>query len=114
MAKVSTDDRSGMVQVDLDDEQIAQRAAKLASEEVARETLLEKKRTHNRKWNEELKQVGTSISVLAAEVDTHQAWVPAQSDMFGNGADHDEDEEAPPKRRRGRRAAAAENDGAQA
>lgn len=107
------EERSGMVQVDLSDDQVAQRSAKMASEELARETLLEKKRTHNRKWNEELKQVGTSISVLAAEVDTHQAWVPAQSDMFGTGGEDGEDGEAPPKRRRGRRAAAA-NDAAEA
>ena len=33
------DDRTGMVQVDLSDEDVAQRAAKLASEGIAREEL---------------------------------------------------------------------------
>jgi soluble cytochrome b562 len=106
------DEHTGMIQVELSDDQISQRSAKLASEELDRAKLLEKKRTHNRKWNEELKQYTTSISVLAAEVDTHQAWVPAQAGMFDEDGVAAEDE-APQKRRRGRRAQ-AENDGAAA
>ncbi len=110
-AHVADDDRTGMVQVELTEEQIKQRSAKLASEELARGELLKKKSTHNNKWNEELKQINASISVLAAEVDSHLAWVPAQETMFeGQGASNDDDEaaeEAPPeRRRRGRRAAA--------
>ncbi len=108
---MADDDRTGMVQVELTEEQIKQRSAKLASEELARGELLKKKSTHNNKWNEELKQINASISVLAAEVDSHLAWVPAQETMFeGQGASNDDDEaaeEAPPeRRRRGRRAAA--------
>lgn len=102
------DDRTGMVQVELDADDIKQRSAKLAADELERDKLLEKKRTHNRKWNEEIKQVAASISVLAAEVDTGRAWVPAQEGLFGEGAENDA-EEAPPagRRRRGRRSAAA-------
>lgn len=111
MANGNGSERSGMVQVALSDEEVQKRSAKLASEELTREGLLEKKRTHNRKWNEELRQVGTSINVLAAEVDSHQAWVPAQEQLFEAGGDDDDAEEAPTpitkaRGRRGRRAAA--------
>lgn len=105
------DDRTGMVQVELSEDDVRQRSAKLASDELEREKLLEKKRSHNRKWNEELREVAASISVLAAEVDTGRAWVPAQEGLFEGSAENDaedETEQAPPaRRRRGRRAASA-------
>jgi hypothetical protein len=106
---MASDERTGMVQVELSEDDVKQRSAKLASEELERETLLEKKRTHNRKWNEQLKQVGSSISVLAAEVDTGRAWVPAQQDIFGVDGSNDvaaAEIDPPARRRRGRRAAA--------
>lgn len=100
------DDRTGMVQVELTEDDVKQRSAKLAADELEREKLLEKKRTHNRKWNEEIKQVAASISVLAAEVDTGRAWVPAQEGLFGE-AENDAEQAPPERRRRGRRSAAA-------
>jgi hypothetical protein len=111
---VSSEDNAGMMQIDLSDEEVAQRSAKLASEEIERELLREKKRTHNREWNEQLRQADTRIAVLAKEVDSHQAWVPAQAALFGENDTEEETEpdEAPPPARRGRRAAA--EDGAAA
>lgn len=111
---VTSEDNAGMTQVDLSDEEVAQRSAKLASEEIDRELLREKKRTHNREWNEQLRQADTRIAVLAKEVDSHQAWVPAQAALFGENDTEEEPEETPPpaRRRRGRRAAA--EDGAAA
>jgi len=103
------EERTGMVQVELSQEDWEQRAAKLASEEAARFALIDKKRTHNAKWNEELIQYRESIKQLTEEVDTHTAWVPAQADMFGaNDAGPDEEEPAaePARRRRGRRGGA--------
>jgi hypothetical protein len=104
------EERTGMVQVELDEDVWKQRAEKLAAEETARFALIDKKRTHNARWNEELIQLRESIKQLTEEVETHSAWVPAQADMFGgNGAaEHPEsDETAPPaRRRRGRRSAA--------
>jgi hypothetical protein len=111
----SSEDNAGMVQVDLSDEEVAQRSAKLASEEIERELLLEKKRTHNREWNEQLKQANTRIAVLAKEVDSHQAWAPAQAALFGENDTEEEPEETPPPARRGRRGRrAAAEDGAAA
>ena len=101
-------ERTGMVQRELSEDDWKQRAEKLASEEAARIALHAKKKTHNKKWNEELIQLRESIEQLTEEVDTRMAWVPAQTDMFGanddgtNGADESE-EEAPARRRRGRR-----------
>lgn len=115
-------DRSGMVQVELTQEEWEQRSAKLAEDEQARFDLIDKKRTHNRKWNEELIQLRDGIRQLTEEVNTRMAWVPAQQSLLpGGGAANDEEEpaaeEAPRgRRRRGRRAngAAAEAAGADA
>lgn len=116
-------DRTGMVQVDLTQEEWEQRSAKLAEDEQARFDLIDKKRTHNRKWNEELIQLRDGIRQLTEEVNTRQAWVPAQQSLLpGGGAANDDDEPAPAeaprgRRRRGRRAngaAAAEAAGADA
>ena len=107
-------DRTGMVRVELSPEEWEQRSAKLAEDEQARFDLIDKKQTHNRKWNEELIQLRDSIKVLTEEVNTRQAWVPAQTGMFEGGASNDADEPAdeeaeeaaPPagrSRRRGRR-----------
>jgi hypothetical protein len=109
-----SDEHTGLVQRDLDDDEVAQRAAKLASEEIDREALREKKVTHNREWNEQLKQANVRIAVLASEVDTHKAWVAAQAPLFGELEADDEPEATVPARRgRGRRGRAA-NDGASA
>ncbi len=110
-------DRTGMVQVELSEEDWKQRAEKLASEEAQRFALLDKKKTHNRKWNEELIQLRESIKQLTAEVDTRMAWVPAQADMDfggGGGAANDEEpaEEKPTRRRRRRSNGAAAVDAA--
>lgn len=113
-------ERTGMVQVELSEEDWKQRAEKLAAEEAARIALLAKKKTHNKKWNEELIQLRESIEQLTEEVDTHQGWVPAQADMFGandggEGSDEEPAEEAPARRRRGsgrRRAEAVAPDAA--
>lgn len=110
MAK--SDEHTGLVQRELSKDEVEQRAAKMASEEIDREKLREKKRRHNREWNEQLKQAETRIAVLASEVDTHTAWVAAQEDLFSNGAD-EEPAPAPLPARRGRRGRAA-NDGASA
>jgi hypothetical protein len=105
------EERTGMVQVELSEEDWKQRAERLASDEASRIALHAKKKTHNKKWNEELIQLRESIEQLTEEVDTRMAWVPAQADMFGgandggNGADETE-EEAPARRRRGRRSRA--------
>lgn len=103
------EERTGMVQQELSEDDWKQRAEKLASEEAARFALLDKKSTHNKKWNEELIQLRESIKQLTDEVETHTAWVPAQADMFGANDDVGEEpsDEPPPKRRRGRRGAGA-------
>lgn len=99
------DDRTGMVQVELSEDDWKQRAEKLSSEEAARIALKAKKKTHNKKWNEELIQYNSSIEQLTEECETRTAWIPAQSDMFGaNDAGNGEaDEEPKPRGRRGRR-----------
>lgn len=107
------EEHTGMVQVELSQEDWEQRAEKLAADEAARFALIEKKQTHNKKWNEELIQLRDSIKQLTAEVKTHMAFVPAQADMFGandggEGSDEDEPAEPPARRRRGRRGAAAQ------
>lgn len=108
---MSDDDRTGMVQVELSEDDWKQRAEKLAAEETQRFKLLDKKKTHNAKWNEELIQLRESIRQLTEEVETRMAWVPAQTDMFGandDGNGEDSEEEAPAKRRRGGRRARGE------
>jgi hypothetical protein len=98
------EERTGMVQVELSEDDWKKRAEKLASEEAARFALLDKKSTHNKKWNEELIQLRESIKQLTEEVDTRTAYVPAQADMFGaNDAESEsEPEDEPPPARRGR------------
>lgn len=105
-------DRTGMVQQELTAEEWDARAAKLAEVEQERIDLLAKKKTHNRKWNEELIQKRETIAQLTEEVNTRTAWVPAQRDMFGGAANDDADgeaDEAPAgrRRRRGRRGSAS-------
>lgn len=111
MAKDKDNDRSGMVQVELSEEDWKQRAEKLASEEAERIKLKAKKKTHVKRWNEDLIQLDASIVQLTEEVDTRKAWVPAQEDMFGandTGEDEAAAEEAPRGRRRRRGARAGE------
>lgn len=104
------EERTGMVQVELNEDDWKQRAEKLAADEAARFALLDKKKTHNKKWNEELIQLRESIKQLAEEVDTKTAWVPAQADMFpanDETAAEEPEDEPPARRRRGRRGAGA-------
>ncbi len=101
-----------MTQVELDDDDRKQRAMKAAAEQVALDALIEKKRSHNRKWNEEINQAEKLISQLSTEADSGKAWVPAQVGMFGDAANDDDEpsddeQPAPRKRGRGRRGAAA-------
>lgn len=103
-------DRTGMVQVELTQDEWEQRSAKLAEDEQARFDLIDKKRTHNRKWNEELIQLRDGIKQLTEEVNTRKAWVPAQAQIpFSGGGEAANDDEAPAeeaprgRRRRGRR-----------
>jgi hypothetical protein len=105
MANKSDDDRAGMVQVELSKEEWDKRAEALAAEEQACIDLLAKKKTHNRKWNEELIQHRARIEALTEEVNTGKAWVEAQTDMFGGGeaANDDGEEESEETRPRGRR-----------
>jgi len=104
------DERSGMTRVELSEAEWKQRAENLAHLENERTKLEDKKSTHNREWNEQLKQLDTDIKVAAEEVETHMAWVPAQADMFGandnEAAEDEEPAEETPRRRRRRRAAA--------
>lgn len=98
-------DRTGMTQVQLSDEERNERARQQAAEQVKLDDLYEKKRSHNRKWNEEIRQLEGAISQLAKEAEDGVAWVPAQTDMFGaNDSEPDpEPEPAPARQRRGRR-----------
>jgi len=114
-------DRTGMVQVELSREDREERGRALAAREQERFDLIDKKKTHNRKWNEDLIQLRESIRQLTEEVDTGMAWVESQTDMFGGGSANDTDEAEPeeepkPRRggRRGRRGARAADEGATA
>ncbi len=105
-----SEERTGMKQVELSEPEWKQRAELHARLTLERTALEEKKATHNREWNEQLRQYETDINVVAEEVDTRMAWVPAQTDMFGAevAANDDEPEEEETPRRRRRRARAAE------
>jgi hypothetical protein len=105
----AAEDRTGMVQKALTAAEVKERSAELADAEIAREELIEKKRSHNREWNEQLKQSRILIGKLASEVQTGKAWVSAQTGMFDGD---DDDEPAPPRQRRQRRSRppAASND----
>jgi hypothetical protein len=112
------EDRSGMVQVDLTQEEWEQRSDKLAAEEIEREQVRADKRSHNSACNDRIRELNKSIRQLSEEVSTRKAWVPAQTDMFGGDdepAVNDDGEEAeaepqePTPRRRRRRSAATTN-----
>jgi hypothetical protein len=120
----TSEDRTGMARVSLSQTEWEQRSELLAKEELALKDLREIKRTKVSEWNEQLKQTKARIEQLATEVDTHEAWVPAQAIMFGGDDDGTEglseaDGEEPPepepeapkrgRRRRGAAAAAANN-----
>lgn len=113
-------DRTGMVQVELTQDEWEQRSAKLAEDEQSRFDLIDKKKTHNRKWNEELIQLREGIRQLTEEVNTRKAWVPAQAQMpFGGGGEAANDDDEPaaaeaPARRRGRRGGGRRGNGAAA
>lgn len=110
---MKTEDRTGMIQVELSDEERNERAMRAAAEQVELDGIIEKKRSHNREWNEQINQREALISQLSLEADEGKAWVPAQADMFpaNDGDDDDaasgEPEPTPPRGRRGRRPRAA-------
>jgi len=103
------EDRTGMVQVELSEDERNERARLQAAEQVKLDALLEKKRSHNREWNEQILQLEGTISQLAKEADDGQAWVPAQESMFSGGGSNDtdaseaEEPEAEPVKPKGRR-----------
>lgn len=74
-------DRTGMVEHELTEDEIKVKGEELAALCRKREKLEEKKRTHNREWNEQLIQYTTAINTLAEEVENGIAWVPAQSQL---------------------------------
>ncbi len=111
VARDQDQDRTGMKQVELSEEERNERARKQAAEQVELDQLYEMKRSHNRKWNEEIRQAEQRISQLAQEAEEGKAWVQAQTDMFSApaAANTDDDEivepedHPPPARRGGRR-----------
>lgn len=107
-------ERTGFTRVQLTEDERNERARKQAAEQVSLDNLYAKKESHNREWNEQIKQHEKLISQLAEEADTGTAWVPAQTDMFGGGPENDGDETppdaeasdedpSPRRRKRGRR-----------
>lgn len=101
------DDRTGMVRVQLGEDERNERARQQAAEQVKLDELLEKKRSHNREWNEQILQMEATISQLAKEAESGEAWVPAQTGMFeeesgsnDTGDDGDEPPNEPPARKR--------------
>lgn len=111
----ANDTRAGLVEMDLSEEQVAQRAEKLAQEELDKSALEERKTNSNREWNASLRGYEERIAVLAVEVKTHKAWVPAQHDLFEEELTDEvvpDDEPTPKRSRRGRRAAAEATDAA--
>ena len=122
------EERSGMTQVELSEDERNERSRRQSAEQVALDLIYAKKESHNREWNEQIKQHEKLISQLAQEAETGKAWVPAQTDMFGGGgaenddeaaaaAASDDDEEPTPNRRsklRGRRGNGAAAAGAAA
>jgi hypothetical protein len=101
------EDHTGMVQVELDEDARNERARAQASAQVELDALHAKKESHNREWNEQIKQLESRVSLLANEAETGMAWVNRQEDMFGaNDAEPAEEEaEEKPRGRRRRRAA---------
>lgn len=80
MAKEETD-RTGMVERNLSDDEVRAKGEELAALCQKHEKLAEKKRNHNRKWNEELITLDAAIKELSEEIERKTAWVSAQ-DQF--------------------------------
>ena len=112
------EERSGMTQVELSEDERNERSRRQSAEQVALDLIYAKKESHNREWNEQIKQHEKLISQLAQEAETGKAWVPAQTDMFGGGGAENDDEEEPTpnlrSKRRGRRGNGAAAAGAAA
>lgn len=83
MGESKEKDRTGMVLKSLTREEIEKRGKELARAVEDREELAEKKRSHNREWNEQLRQLDGIIENLAEEVDTGEAWVDARMKLPG-------------------------------
>lgn len=83
MGESKEKDRTGMVLKSLTREEIEKRGKELAGQVEDREELAEKKRSHNREWNEQLRQIDKVIAQLAEEVDSGQAYVDARLKLPG-------------------------------
>lgn len=70
-------DRTGKVLQKLSREEIEAKGKELAGQVQDREVIAEKKRSHNREWNEQLRQLDVVINTLSEEVDSGQAYVDA-------------------------------------
>lgn len=87
MAKEETD-RTGMVERELGDDELRAKGEELAALCQKHEKLSEKKRNHNRKWNEELITLDEAIREVSEQIERKTAWVPAQDQFdFAKGAD---------------------------
>jgi predicted nucleic acid-binding protein len=108
-------DRTGMIQKRLNEAELRARSDELAQAELDREALLEKKRSHNREWNEKLRQFRETIRQLSTEVNTGEAWVSAQAELYDAGhpfVDEPAAKPAKPAKKRASRRAKASNDNA--
>lgn len=80
MAKEETD-RTGMVERTLTDDEVRAKGEELAALCQRHEKLAEKKRNHNRKWNEELITLDAGIQELSEQIERKVAWVDAQHQL---------------------------------
>jgi hypothetical protein len=80
-AGATDDGGAGLVRVKLDDEQWKGRCDDLASAVKKLEDVESKKAAASAKFNAEIKILSEQISILADEVDTHEANVDAQQAM---------------------------------
>ena len=76
-------DRTGMVQAKLTDDQITAKGQELADECQKLDKLKEKKRSHNRKWNEEIRELEAHITELSEEIESGEHWISAQDQLPG-------------------------------
>jgi hypothetical protein len=94
-------DRTGMVQAKLTDEQITQKGEQLADEVQELDALKERKRSHNRKWNEEIRLHEKTITELADQIESGEAWISAQDQLPGMPRDSLLEKPKPKRDRKG-------------
>lgn len=80
MAKEETD-RTGMVERELSDDELRAKGEELAALCQKYEKLQEKKRNHNRKWNEELITLDEAIREVSEQIERKSVWVYAQHQL---------------------------------